>query len=123
LKIGKAILNEPLGKAPIHCVRAWVNFRGISTITIRNSSNISSVQRLALGRYKVNLVHEAPNANYSIQITNAQGVGNIGGFDRANQSTPDVYFITPTSFEFGTSDATSNIVYDVENCLVTCVWD
>ena len=45
--------------------RAWVNFNGVTTATIRASFNVSSVTRNAAGDYTVNFTNSLPDANYS----------------------------------------------------------
>ena len=55
------------GDAPIYACRAWVNFNGNTTPpTIRGSGNISSVSRIATGRYTVNFATAMPDADYAI---------------------------------------------------------
>lgn len=45
--------------------RAWVNFNGVTTATIRASFNVSSVTRNGTGDYTVNFTNAMPDANYS----------------------------------------------------------
>ena len=52
--------------------RAWVNFNGVTTATIRASFNVSSVTRQGTGDYRVYFVQNMPDANYSV-------VGSSGG--------------------------------------------
>ena len=44
--------------------KAWVNFNGIGTVTIRTSFNVSSVTRILTGDYTVNFTTAMPNADY-----------------------------------------------------------
>ena len=44
--------------------RAWVNFDGIGTVTIRDSFNVSSITDNGTGAYSVNFSTAMPNANY-----------------------------------------------------------
>lgn len=46
--------------------RAWVNFNGVTTVTVRASFNVSSVTRNAAGDYTVNFTTSMPDANYSV---------------------------------------------------------
>ncbi len=58
--------------------RAWVNFNGTSTVSIRASYNVSSITDNGTGDYTVNFTTALADANYSIS-----GVGNInvtGGY-------------------------------------------
>lgn len=51
--------------------KAWVNFNGVTTATIRASFNVSSVTRNSTGDYTVNFTNALSDANYS-----ALAVGN-----------------------------------------------
>jgi hypothetical protein len=59
------------GDAPIFACRAWVNFNGISSASIRASGNVSSVSRNGTGDYTINFATAMPDANYS-PIASAQ---------------------------------------------------
>lgn len=54
--------------------KAWVNFNGVTTATIRASYNVSSVTRNATGDYTVNFTNSLTDANYSVV---AAGMRNI----------------------------------------------
>lgn len=49
-----------------YACRAWVNFRGTSTVTIRRSGGVSSVSDLGVGRYRVNFNFTMPDNDYAI---------------------------------------------------------
>ena len=49
--------------------RAWVNFNGVTTATIRASYNVSSVVRNGTGDYTVNFTTAMADANYSAVVT------------------------------------------------------
>ena len=49
--------------------KAWVNFNGNSTITIRDSFNVSSITDEGQGKYTVNFTNAMSNANYAILAT------------------------------------------------------
>ena len=57
------------GTAPIYPCRAWINFDGTSTVTIRASGNVTSVTDNGTGDYTVNFTTAMTDANYSIQLT------------------------------------------------------
>ena len=63
--------------------RAWVNFDGIGTVTIRDSFNVSSITDNGTGAYSVNFATAMPNANYCAvglcQYDNGQTVSTAGG--------------------------------------------
>jgi hypothetical protein len=46
--------------------RAWVNFDGVTTATIRASYNVSSVTRFGVGQYTINFTTAMPNTNYCV---------------------------------------------------------
>ena len=59
------------GSAPMYACRAWVNFYGIGTVSIRASGNVSSVVRNSAGNYTVNFATAMPDANYCAVATAA----------------------------------------------------
>jgi hypothetical protein len=119
VRFSTANMPAPTGDAPLYMTRAWVNFDGtVSTNMVRASANISSVTRIATGRYTVSFTTNAPNADYVINIT----CGFSSSYDQAAQETPDIYTQTTSGFEVGISDATSNTAQNVLRCLVSCIW-
>jgi hypothetical protein len=46
--------------------RAWVNFNGTSTVSIRASGNVTSITDNGTGDYTVNFTNAMPDANYSV---------------------------------------------------------
>jgi hypothetical protein len=54
------------GAAPVYACRAWVNFNGTGTVSIRASGNVSSITDSGLGDYTVNFTTAMPDANYAI---------------------------------------------------------
>jgi len=66
--------------APIYGARAWVNFNGVTTATIRASGNVSSVTRSGLGLYTINF-------NTNIQDTNYCVIGGVG--QQSYSATPE----------------------------------
>lgn len=63
----KAGLNAG-GSAPIYACRAWVNFNGTGTVSIRSSGNVSSITDNANGDYTVNFTTAMPDSNYAVSI-------------------------------------------------------
>lgn len=45
--------------------RAWVNFNGTGTVSIRESGNVSSITDNGTGDYTINFTTAMPDANYS----------------------------------------------------------
>jgi len=44
--------------------KAWVNFNGVTTVTVRASYNVSSVTRTSAGNYSVAFTNALTDANY-----------------------------------------------------------
>ena len=63
----KSALNAS-GNAPIYACRAWVNFNGTGTPTIRASGNVSSITDNGAGNYTINFTTALPDANYAPQL-------------------------------------------------------
>ena len=54
------------GNPRYYAARAWVNFNGVGTVTIRAASNVSSVSDGGTGIYTVNFTTNMPDASYAI---------------------------------------------------------
>ncbi len=58
------------GNPPLYACRAWVQFDGLyNPPTIWGSGNVSSVEKLSSGRYRVYFSILMPNSNYSVVVT------------------------------------------------------
>ena len=49
-------------------IRAWINFDGTDTVSIRDSGNVSSLTDNGTGLYTVNFATNMPDINYSFSI-------------------------------------------------------
>jgi hypothetical protein len=49
--------------------RAWVNFDGTGTVSIRASYNVSSITDNGTGDYTVNFTTAMPDANYCVNVS------------------------------------------------------
>lgn len=65
----EARVSSVEGLTSVGNCKAWVNFDGTGTVTIRDSGNVSSVTDLGVGRYQVNFSEEMLSSNYSAVIT------------------------------------------------------
>jgi hypothetical protein len=90
--LGSSVLATPTGSAPSYTCRAWVNFNGGATVSVRASGNVSSVTRFASGNYSINFTTAMPDANYATSLTG--GFGQLadnnfafGGLSRRTLST------------------------------------
>jgi len=77
------------GSAPVYACRAWVNFDGTGTVSIRDSGNVSSITDEGTGKYTVNFVTDMPDSNYCAQIT-AQLAKGAGSTDDGNNTLQGV---------------------------------
>jgi hypothetical protein len=76
-------LSTASGSAPSYSARAWVNFDGTgtfspnpSTSAIRASGNVSSINKVATGRYQVNFTTAMSDGNYCVSGTTSRAAGN-----------------------------------------------
>lgn len=84
--------------------RAWVNFNGVTTATIRASFNVSSVTRNGTGDYTVNFTNAMPDANYSVSgVADAAGSTIAGGVCLYTSYTPTTTSARINSYSIGAS--------------------
>lgn len=74
--------------------RAYVNFNGSGTVSIRSSGNVSSITDNGVGIYTVNFTTAMSDANYAVSVTGTRPSGG-GGATGAVFSTS--YTATPTT--------------------------
>ena len=61
--------------------KAWINFIGTSTVSIRDSFNVSSLTDNGTGDYSMNFSTAMSNANYCVVSTGSEsGVGGAARF-------------------------------------------
>ncbi|WP_331773818.1 hypothetical protein [Sulfurospirillum sp. 1612] len=63
IKVVKKLFNVT-GSSPLYACRAWVNFNGTGTVSIRASGNISSITDNGTGDYTANFIIAMEDANY-----------------------------------------------------------
>ena len=63
------------GSEDYYLCRAWVNFGGTGTVSIRDSGNVSSITDLGTGWYQVDFTNALSSSNFS-EVGNS---GNSGG--------------------------------------------
>ena len=92
----KTALNAG-GTAPIYANRAWCNFNGTGTISIRGSGNISSITDNGAGIYHPNFITAMPDINYEAvgscsYVTTNSHLGALQMFSTAvnNSVTPSI---------------------------------
>jgi len=89
--------------ATAYGVRAWVNFNGKNTVSIRNSRNVSSITDQGTGLYQINFNNAMPDANYAAVGSSGEdtsgGTPNHQGFklQRHAPTTTEVRVATANS--------------------------
>jgi hypothetical protein len=58
--------------------RAWANFSGVSSVTVRGSGGVTSIAYTAAGKYTVSLSTTLPDLNYSL-VLGTSGLGSGTG--------------------------------------------
>jgi len=66
-EIKKAINSD--NAPPIYACRAWVNFNGTGTVSIRDSGNVSSITDNVTGDYTVNFATAMPDNDYAATMS------------------------------------------------------
>jgi hypothetical protein len=79
--------------------KAWVNFNGVTTVTIRASFNIASVVRNGTGDYTITFTTAMPDANYVISGT-ASRAGTTGQASAGVTVTPNDFLTARTTTSF-----------------------
>jgi len=89
------------GSAPVYACRAWVNFDGTGTVSIRDSGNVSSITDNGQGDYTLNFATAMPDDDYSFcgMISNAQNnwTALIAGSDRGAVGVHQSHQAQPTN--------------------------
>ena len=77
------LFNSGYGSVAIaYGCRAWVNFNGVGTVSIRASGNVSTITDGGVGIYTVNFSNAMPDVNYATLGTVLFGaIGNKGGIE------------------------------------------
>ena len=99
-------LSTASGSAPSYSARAWVNFDGTGTVSIRGSGNVSSITDNGTGYYIVNFTTSITDANYCVVADSG-----IGGY-RANTDIIGSGNQTVSSSQVVTSSTEDAVVRD-----------
>lgn len=94
-------LSGQTGSAPGYAARAWVNFNGTGTVSIRASGNVASITDNGTGNYTVVIDVDMSDANYAFLAT--CGTGAAGNFGNASvyTSAPQAGSIQFSTFNTG----------------------
>jgi hypothetical protein len=88
------------GSAPIYACRAWVNFSGIGTVTIRASGNVSSITDNGTGDYTVNFTTAMPDRNYGVSVcSSSDSLTSMSNFVEGSEAV-----LLTTSVRIATTD-------------------
>lgn len=89
----KTALNAS-GDPPVYACRAWVNFQGTGTVTIRASGNVASITDIGPGFYDVVFTTPMPDANYATILGSGNNAaGNHGSQQAVYHRAPATTFV------------------------------
>jgi len=89
----------------LQLAKAWVNFKGTTSPgTIRSSYNVSSVTRIATGRYSVNFTTPMTDANYSVS-------GSCEAIFSVDDTTGSPFGLSSSLIATGNASALTNETY------------
>jgi len=99
------------GSAPVYACRAWVNFDGTGTVSIRESGNVSSITDFGPGKYIINFNTAMPDTNFATLIQ-TRSRGTTAGLDDGQISVSQVGIqISDFSLNYTDSGITSVSVF------------
>jgi hypothetical protein len=108
---GNLSFNSGYGSSAVaYGCRAWVNFNGTSTVSIRASGNVSSITDNGTGDYTLNFTTAMPNTDYSIAAwarhnDDTGGRSVCSGRNTGTKTTSAVAVLTGYSGQAGTQDS------------------
>jgi len=116
IQVNSSIHLAGLGMYPC---RAWVNFDGTGTVSIKDDENVSSIGDNGTGLYTINFTNNMPNSNYVVCITGLGDTGvSIGVVDGQASVGPDVKTLSQVRIRFRTDDTTALDVADINVIVV-----
>ena len=98
--------------------KAWVNFQGTGTVTIRDSYNVSSITDNGTGNYTVNLSVTMANNDYSAVAQAGRTASTLG-----SQMAVPLDDMTTTSFKVVSNGTGGTSPFDVDLICVTVAGD
>ena len=110
---GNLQFNSGYGSLAIaYGCRAWVNFNGTGTVSIRASGNVSSITDYGVGAYGINFSTAMPDTNYATVSTTGRTTNDtvaISSWERASNKT-----VNNTEINSTFSSAINNGMADYE---------
>jgi hypothetical protein len=86
--INSAQVDTVSGTAPLYFARAWVNFDGTGTPSIREDGNVSSITDNGNGLYTINFTTAMPDANYAMVASGSdEGSGPVVYVQQGTRTT------------------------------------
>jgi hypothetical protein len=93
--------------------KAWVNFNGTSTVSIRASYNVSSITDNGTGNYTINFTSALADANYAVAFSVGGGGAGLNAGFVAGVLTSTQYGVasnkTASAVQFTTGDYTATL--------------
>jgi hypothetical protein len=90
------------GSAPVYACRAWVNFNGSGTVSIRASGNVSSITDNGTGDFTVNFATAMEDASYAYTASSVDNdTSNIWNNQAASSAVAG--YVTASSLRLVTS--------------------
>jgi hypothetical protein len=111
------------GSAPMFACRAWVNFDGTGTPTIKGSGNVASITDLDTGRYRINFTVAMPDANYAVagMCTNWTPSNTLGFVTVAADVTgAPIKLAASVTIETGQSNSTGRLDFEDVSVAIFC---
>ena len=88
--------------------RAWVNYKGTATVSIRASFNVSSVTYNSTGDYTINFTNALADANYAAVVS---GGNKNGGYTVGTKESPTTSSVSVLNSYPGIAVADATYVY------------
>jgi hypothetical protein len=111
---GNLSFNSGYGSAAVaYGCRAWVNFNGTGTVSIRASGNVTSITDNSTGDYTVNFTNAMPDANYGVSGIGCTSSGNSFGFMSLATAVQTGTDPTTALFRIRTSNSNGSALADV----------
>ena len=92
--------------------KAWVNFNGTGTVSIRDDGNVSSITDHTTGKYTVNTSTAMPSANFSANCDGCRQNSDI-----ALIAGPVHFAFTTTSFRMRTLEYDASSADSLNTCV------
>jgi len=99
------------GSASVYACRAWVNFDGTGTVSIRESGNVSSITDLRTGNYRINFSTAMTDNDYCMSSA-------VSRNDSATKNILEIGSFSSNEFDIATRTADTGTRSDTE--IVCC---